>query len=305
MRAPATAATVALAGFASGSVTRAVAEPGVAPAVELRYSAPAGCPTRDAVQDQIAARTAVRFAARAPRVFAITVVEGAEGYAGALVADRGADKQLAAARCDDLVNALALVTALAIDADGTAPPAPVVAAPAVAPPARWTPDLAIGAGMIGGVTPDPLLAGSIEARASRRHWTLGLAVLGGRDATTIEGPGEGAVADFGWLSGRLAGCRRGWLRGVEASGCVHVEAGLVRASGEQIINGRDLDRMWLATGVHGVLRWPAASRGFAQLQLGAAAPLLRDRYRFMPGIVVHETAAVTGWVSLGAGVRFR
>jgi hypothetical protein len=32
---------------------------------------------------------------------------------------------------------------------------------------------------------------------------------------------------------------------------------------------------------------------------------LRDRYRFMPNILVHETAPVTGWSVAGIGVRFR
>ena len=44
--------------------------------------------------------------------------------------------------------------------------------------------------------------------------------------------------------------------------------------------------------------------GFAQLQLGLSVPLTRDRYQFNPGIVIHETAAVTGWLGVGVGVRF-
>jgi hypothetical protein len=40
------------------------------------------------------------------------------------------------------------------------------------------------------------------------------------------------------------------------------------------------------------------------LQLGLAVPITRDRYRFMPGIVIHETPPVTGWVGLGVGLRF-
>src|SRR5262245_22102344 len=84
--------------------------------VELRYTAPGECPTRDAVVALVRERTpAVEVATGAPRVFAITITASADGFAGSLVVDGSADKQLTATRCDDLVSALALVTALAID----------------------------------------------------------------------------------------------------------------------------------------------------------------------------------------------
>jgi hypothetical protein len=40
------------------------------------------------------------------------------------------------------------------------------------------------------------------------------------------------------------------------------------------------------------------------LQLGLAVPFTRDRYRFNPGMVIHETAPVTAWLGAGVGVRF-
>ena len=78
----------------------------------------------------------------------------------------------------------------------------------------------------------------------------------------------------------------------------------MRASGADIVNGRDLTRLWLAAGGHLRARVPLGARAFAQLQLGASAPFVRDRYLFAPNVTVHETAAVTGWLSVGVGLRF-
>jgi hypothetical protein len=276
--------------------------------VKLDYAAPDGCPDRDAFVAQIVQRTpAVRFEASAPRTFAVEIAATADGFAGTLVVDSTADKQLAATRCDDLVSALALVTALAIDPtiDPTVtpppPPAPIaVRAPARAPASRWRPDVTAGALVDSGVTPDPVLAGVVQWRASWTRLAVETAFVGGRDTTMY----EGSTATFTWLAVRPAACLV-MRRTLELAGCGHVELGLVRAAGEEIVNGRALNRLWWTAGVHGDARWPARSRGFVQLQLGLSVPLTRDRYRFNPGVVVHETSVVTGWLGLGVGVRFR
>ena len=277
--------------------------------VKLDYAAPDGCPDRDAFVAQIVERTpAVRFEATAPRTFAVEIVATADGFAGTLVVDSTADKRLGAARCDDLASALALVTALAIDPtiDPTITPAPkpplpvTIREPARAPAARWRPDVTAGALVDTGVTPDPVLAGVVQWRASWPRLAVETSFIGGRDTTMH----EGSKATFTWLAVQPAACLV-MRRTVELAGCGHVELGLVRAAGQEIVNGRALNRLWWSAGVHGDARWPARSRGFVQLQLGLSVPLTRDRYRFNPGVVVHETSVVTGWLGLGVGVRFR
>lgn len=279
--------------------------------VELRYTAPPGCPTRDAAVELIRERMpAVRFAAGARRVFEVRVTAGAQGYTGALVVDAVADKQLAAPRCDDLVTALALVIALAIDpaAAGAGAPTGAAASSVTAtqvapprPPRAWTLDGALGGLLGAGLTPDPLLAGSLAARATWPALAVEVAVVAGYD-TTQEGD---ASASFTRLTARPAACRLWIRRRLELGGCGHAELGIVRAAGDGIINGRSLIRLWVAAGAHGEIRWPATgSRGFAQLQIGLAVPLTRDRYRFMPGVVLHETPLITGWLGLGVGLRF-
>lgn len=270
--------------------------------VELRYVAPGECPARDVVEGAIRARTPnVRLAAPAHRVFAITIEATAEGFRGTLLVDRVADKELAAQRCDDLAIALALVTALAIDPTAsvlprTPPPRP--GAPGVR---VWSFEADVDGMVEAGVGPGALFAAVASARASSRHsYQLELAAITGRDSTAR----DGAQARFTWLAARLGACRL-WPRwGIVVGACGDLEVGAVRASGEMIVNQRDLFRLWLAAGVHGSAQVPLGSRIFGQLQLGAALPFIRDRYLFAPNVELHETPSVTGWLILGVGVRF-
>jgi hypothetical protein len=158
------------------------------------------------------------------------------------------------------------------------------------------------AGLLGaGLTPDPLLAASLAARATWPALAAEVAILAGRDSTRE----AEASATFTRLTARPAACWLAIWRRLELGGCGHAELGVVRATSDDIINSRGLTRLWVAVGAHGTLRWPASpSKGFAQLQLGLTAPITRDRYRFMPGIVIHETPPVAGWLGIGVGLRF-
>jgi hypothetical protein len=282
--------------------------------VELRYTAPDGCPTRDAIEAAILARTTnVRFATPGSRVFALTLEATADGFRGTLTIDEAADKELGAQRCDDLANAFALVTALAIDPTASVlPPPPLAPSP---PPPVPAPLLAaprleadLDAMVDAGVGPVAMFAAVIEARMRWRdaYW-LELAAIVGRDGKTA----DGAEAHFTWLAARPAACRRwpwdawkAWAS-ITVDACGHIELGAVHAAGDQIINERDLTRLWLAAGAHGMLAVPLHENIFAQLQLGASMPLVRDRYLFAPNVAIHETPAVTGWLVLGIGLQFR
>jgi hypothetical protein len=310
---------------ASGSPARADQE-----TVELRYSAPPGCPSRAAFEAEILERTPnVRLAAPARRVFAVTIEPADDGFRGTLVVDRkgadpltaggagrappprlaslvdqAADKQLASPRCEDLTSALALVTALAIDPTATVTPRTRTSAPpmAAAPRRRaWSLELDLAAMVEAGAAPGALLAGAIAARASWRDgYAIELAAIAGRDTVAL----DDAEARFTWLAARPAACRSSPAREITVDVCGHAEIGAVRADGGMIINQRDLTRLWLAAGLHASARVAVGSRGFGLLQLGASLPLVRDRYIFAPNVEVHETPSVTGWLVVGVGMRF-
>ncbi len=263
--------------------------------VELRYAAPDGCPARAVVEAGILERTPnVSLGAPARRVFAITIEPIADGFRGTLVVDEVADKELSAQRCDDLASALALVTALAIDPTATLVPRPPPR------PSAWALEADVGGMIEAGVSPDMMPAGVLEVRATRaRRFQLELAAILGRDSSRQ----DEAEARFTWLAARPAVCLAAPAR-LTLAACGHVEIGAVTARGTEIVNSRELTRLWLAAGAHASAHHALGSRSFVQLQLGASLPLVRDRYLFAPNISIHETPGVTGWVVLGLGLRF-
>ncbi len=271
-------------------------------AVTLAYTAPAGCPDRAAVEAAVRERTPdVVFAPSAPRSFAIAITARGDDFVGTLSTsgDPTSAQELSARRCDDLVGALALVTALAIDPTGGL----IHSTPSLAPPApRWSLDATTSAAVAFGITPDPMPELAIEGRAMPRPWlALALGAVAGYDRAEL----DTGAARFVWTAIRPAACWRPVHGRFEASACGHVELGLTRATGEDIVLGQSVTRAWTAGGAHGDARWQVTPSVFVQLQAGASVPFQRDRYLFQPSMTIHETAAVTAWVGAGVGMRFR
>jgi hypothetical protein len=134
-RARATSCTLALACASIASVARAAPEP-----IALHYEAVAGCPKPEFFAGQVTARTdQVRFdEAGAVGSFRVVMERTASGYAGVLsVTDRNGKesvRRFEAESCDNVVVALALVAALAIDPNAVATPEAPAVPPAGAPP---------------------------------------------------------------------------------------------------------------------------------------------------------------------------
>jgi hypothetical protein len=266
-------------------------------AVTLRYDAPPGCPDRGVVVAAILERTPLaRFVARAERTFAITIETTPDGFSGTLVVDTAEPRGLTAHRCDDLVSALALITALAID-----PTATTAARPTPISHPRWRGGGAVAAMIDAGVSPDVMPGGSFAGRLSRGRLALGLGALVGYDRTRL----DIGRATFWWFATRAASCVTSTAIGLELAGCGHVEIGAVHAAGEDIAMGRSVTRLWLAAGLHARVAWPADSSSFVELELGGSVPFERDRYLFQPNTTIHETADVTGWICVGVGKRFQ
>lgn len=289
-----------------------------ASAIRLDYTAPPECPTRDALIARVRERATVNLDDNATRTLAIAVTSDAVGFRATLAID-GGGRELTAASCDDVVSAAALVAAIALGPhdppDPGPPPAPDPPPPppptppirvdppppiAIATPRSWRFEPTIGIGLGVGITPDPLATVRVGAAIAVRSWTAGIDVIGGRDSTQL----MESEASFTWLVARPSGCRRVFARRLEVSACAHLELGATWARGKQIVNGRQIARGWVAPGAHGVARWGLADRSFAEFQLGLSVPAIRDRYRFMPDLVIHETSIVTGWALLGGGLLF-
>src|SRR4051812_6825677 len=107
------AVVVVVASFAS----RATAEPET---VAIHYAAPAGCPAEAEVIARLAEHAPVtRVEAGNVRVFDLAITVADEGFHGALSVREPAGaatmREVSAPTCDDVVTALVLVAALAIE----------------------------------------------------------------------------------------------------------------------------------------------------------------------------------------------
>jgi hypothetical protein len=275
--------------------------------VHLAYDAPPACAARATLEAAVAARApAVVFTppADGARVFAVVITQTDAGYQGSLAVGSTAgtsSRELAAARCDDLVQALALVIALAIDpAALSAPPAVTAPPPMVVRPSPWRAAALVGGGVSGGVTPGAAPAVAVEARLARRglgHAAL-TALLGGSERSV----GDGDAA-FRWLAGRGSLCWQLLHGPVDADACGHLEMGAINAEGSGIARAHQAARTWLAPGAHAAARW-AGRRLLLEVQGGVSVPILRDRYFFDPGGTIHRTWIATPWILVATGVHF-
>jgi hypothetical protein len=111
------------------------------PAVKLAYAAPAGCPSEDDFVAAVTARGA-DFAApggtRVPEVMVVSISRGDNGFAGAFQVRDGGEatnkREVRGASCREVADALAVVTAIALQADASAGSGEAPVAPVSPPP---------------------------------------------------------------------------------------------------------------------------------------------------------------------------
>ncbi len=175
-----------------------------AAAIRVRYSAAAGCPSKSDFEREVRARTALAsFDDTATRVFDVSVSQSGASFVGRLRASspsgRATERVVDGETCADVVAALALAGALAIDPNASlapvasvqpeppAPPPPMPEpstppprAPDVARPYRIVPHdvlpvsavawrFAVGASadMLTAIAPSPLVGGALYAEVAR------------------------------------------------------------------------------------------------------------------------------------------
>ena len=160
----------------------------------------------------------------------------------------------------------------------------------------------MAAGLASGIAPDAMpsvaLEGTIEPRPSL---VVALAGAAGYDRATF----DVGAARFVWAAVRPSVCWRFRRSALELDSCGHLEVGAVWAAGQGIVLGQSVTRSWFAPGAHLDARWRVGAMAFLQLEVSASIPTLRDHYMFQPATAVHDTAAVTTWIALGAGLHFR
>jgi len=288
------------------------------------YRAPPECPTRVDFSARVAARTAGWLSPTSPFAVTVAIERNAQQLVAQVTFARGEQRtvrELQAAGCNELVQALAFIVAVLIDpqasttplpAPGEGRPPPVYLLPAAPslprlPAALWLivgPELAIETA--------PTLAAGVAERfflgIGRGDGSLAMSsarLSFSRAVTHASSPISGARAEFVLETARLEGCLlRVSDAGLAFEPCPFVELGRLRAVG--IHSGGNVTRSqpWGSLGL--VLRptWTFARRLVLGAGLGVQLPLGRYRFAFTGEPELTRNPQVSFEATLSLGVRF-
>jgi hypothetical protein len=240
-----------------------------------------------------------------------------------------------AATCDEAVDALALIVALAIDPNASTAPHALLSAPAPTPapapeqpppaarpvamapaprataqPTRWRFAATAGATFVTGAAPALLVGPAVSIEAAAEPPGTGVAAAPAvrlgfvRAASPTVSAGVGA-ARFTWTVGRLEGCPvRAALGAWEAMPCVRFDGGVLEATGADVDVPSAASRPWLAVGGVARVRWrPGAF--FLEVDGGVSAALTRDHFYFdQPPTTIYDVPGAGAQGDVAAGARF-
>lgn len=300
----------------------------------LNYAAPPGCPGADRFLAEVAARTSVSRPAepneRATRLTVIVKeVPGGDRGTLRLASPDGAvsARHVSAADCEQVVSALALMTALAIDPNASTAPAPSVAKrePVAASPHgaksageasprplgsvrfRWRFQVGMGLEGLGGVAPEPLLLVRPYAElgstgASRFSSAFRLSAGFGRRVVRESSGG----AEYTLLGGRIEGCPARWRASSawQISPCLAVDAGRLEVVGVGITPAERVVPPWIAPGALVRLQWELVDVLVVEVSGEALFPLQRNRFFVNSDATLYRTPVVAGGATAALGVRF-
>lgn len=282
----------------------------------LAYEAPEGCPSRVQMIEAIRGRSRSAAAAleEGTTAASIFISKAETGFEADVRVNGSEPRKLVSPECGDLVSAISFTLSLSLDEERAResekkPVPPPLPAP---PTSRVHLDVGVGArAFFAGV--DPSFAPSLFVELERIDFREDLGVRWepsvragvwrsfGSDVTTSVGN-----ASFTWTAARLDICpaRMGgsrWAGRVCAAG----DFGSLNAEGSAIQGAAAETRAWLALGgsVRGEMRLGGPSDIASTLGIEASlnAPIVSDRFIFLPSTVVYRAPIVTGSV----GISFR
>lgn len=344
--------------FLAIALETGLARPEPREVIRLDFTAPLGCPTAEQFQREVTARTDRAHFMSGPQAegangqgtakwqFIVRVSEREGVFSGRLRSSSGngevTTRDFQSDTCGDVVSALALVAALAIDPQASTAPLTELAGPEPmeleeAPVSRPSPrprlptaparprviesrqteqgTLSFFAGfdalIATGPAPIPLLAPEPFAEVrenqapSRTVWALSgrVALLAAR--TGWVGPADDR-ASFTWLALRLEPCvwRPTAWRELSLFGCAVLDVGALGAKGIPVERPELAWAPWVGLGVGARARWTLGNSLFVEAAGGLSVPLVRYTIVFLePRRVIHQSrAGVWGEVGVGLGL---
>jgi len=288
----------------------------------VSLQAPPKCATTEELKQGIRRRTShlelVDDPAASKRVFAdLRYVGGRHAVAATLVIERPGEatleRSIQADSCEEAVDALAFMAAVALDPESVAwdaeatepqdPPAqepPEVPAEPVSVPSGWTPFVGGGLHVAWSVAPAPLfgpeLLGGFEKDTG--SFVAPLVRLGASHVVRGDLEQRGGTAHFRLTTASLDLCPLAVaVSPLTLRPCGFVAAGMLRAEGTDTLDPRRIWRPWGVVGGSVIALWkPVAPVGLS-LTARFGRPLVRDTFEFEPN-AFHE---VPGWAANASG----
>jgi hypothetical protein len=328
----------------------AAAQPSPAPEpapepIRVELVAPAECGREPDLFPMVVARTRRARPAQGAepaRRFRAVVSREADAVVGTLLAESldgtTSTRLVRGGACDEVLSALALVVAVAVDPRALAasvpstPPSPgaAPAAPSAGPTApralerpageRIAPaadgraasgSFEIGAAflVLRGAGPSALFGAEATAGRSfgRPGWWAPLVQLGAAYARAPREQLDRGTASFEWVATTLHACpsRIPFAEAVELAVCARAELGVVRGTGDGIAHPQSASGVWGSVGAGAIVRIPLGAAWSARAGAGAGAALARHEFVFdEPRSPVWRVPAwvADGWLGLGYSV---
>jgi hypothetical protein len=273
----------------------------------LDWQAPAECPSKARVDEAVRAwldKPRPDQAAGGVRVDAqVHAVEGGWELALTLVAPGGAERQsLIAARCETLVELVALKVALAAD------PAALLrsleasrAGRAPSPAPRFALHGALGAGL--GPLPDVSAFAVVGGAMKLPGWRVeldGTAWLP-RPASYPELPSVGA--NLSLVTGIARGCLAPAMGAIDFPICGGVELGVLRGSGFGVAQVETSSQLWAAAVVGPAVHWPLGSAVSFALGADAVIGMVRPAFHMRNLEQLYRPDTVAARISAGLEVQ--
>lgn len=299
-----------------GALASAPSEP-----LRVDWQVHAGCPGADSFWSALGERSErVRRAdgEESAKQVSIEIVKLKKGSVGRVSIDGAEARTIAGATCLEVIDALAIVTALSLEAPTEHPvaarPVPThqvlirhdeasestVVAPASPKPWRWAVGVGVDAFFTAGV--DGIVTAPIALEYTNgAAFRLGLA----RGSSDVVRHPTGPGARFTWTTARLDACvPRGHSR-FDLLPCVGVESGALQGEPVDVVHPRDNVRLWLAAHVSTRVAVRLAGALDFEAEGGVAFALSRPEFAVDPDFSIYRPATVVVHARSGLVVHFQ
>ena len=325
------------------SASRAITQP---EAVRLDYAEGAKCGGEGAFVAQVTSRSPrVQFtSSSAPRSLVVRVEPHGARMVGRIELHEAdgttTERSVTGASCDDVISAVGLVAALALDPFASTRPTAVDAgaqrsgatedagaqrsgatedagaqrnvrdesenddAQTLAPEKRrWSVGAGADAEAVFGVSPDALFAVPVffeVTRALGEHAALGGAIRFERAGETSL-DASGAGGDFTWTVGAADACFAWRAARFRLHACARSHAGAIEAHGEGVAPEKSATRPWVDVSAALAIRVRVAGPVFVEASGSVGVALVQDRFFLEPNQTVFQVQPLTAHAGGGLG----